>query len=481
MILGASIGGLCAAEALADHFDEVVLIERDLLPSTAEPRRGVPQGNQPHAIQMRGRAELEALFPGLMHALQAQGAFEFDPFRHVARLTPDGWAPRHDDLGGTAIAVSRPLFEHTLRQLLLSRRGNVRIHEGVKATGLVHERVAGEVWVRGVLTSANDPRLWEIRADLTVDATGRGTKTPKWLLGMGLPAPRELRVDAKCNYATRHYRAPAEAKSWWWKTLLIDQCPPTRARGCAIFTVEKERWIVTAIGTNGDLAPTDEAGWLAYIESMRSPVVSRLLQRAEPLGEVVQSRTTVNWWKRMHEYDAPLNGLLLFGDAVCGFNPSYGQGITASALAARVLAEALRSHVGPIDRGFLQRHYQAQAAFLRDGWALSTAMDFRWPAAEGRRPLLYPLTRALARLLEQIVVHDPELMRAVVPLADFGASPWSIVTPAFLRRLMTGAAKHVMAAPHLEQEIDLGISDVATGGRDASESAPGSLTSHGGP
>ena len=455
LILGASIGGLCAAEALSEHFDEVVLLDRDHLPSTPEPRRGVPQGNQPHAIQMRGRAELERLFPGLMEALRVQGAFEFDPFRHVARLTPHGWAPRHDDIGGTAIAASRPLLEHSMRQSLLARRRNVRIHDGVKATGLVHEKVASDVWVRGVLTSANDPRLWEIRAELTVDATGRGTKIPKWLVGMGLPAPREIRVDAKCNYATRHYRAPREAKSWWWKTLLIDQCPPAQARGCAIFTVEQERWIVTAIGTNGDLAPTDEAGWLAFIESLRSPVVSELLLRAEPLSDVVQSRTTVNWWKRMHEYEASLHGLLLFGDAVCGFNPSYGQGITASALAARALADALRGHEGPIDRRFLRRHYQAQAAFLRDGWALSTAMDFRWPAAEGVRPLLYPLTRSAARLLEQVVVHDPDLLRAMIPLADFGANPWSIVTPDLLYRLTRGVVKHVVAPAKLEATIDL--------------------------
>src|SRR5512139_79090 len=61
VVLGASIGGICAAEALAPHFDQVTLLEKDVLPTTPEGRRGVPQGNQPHALQMRGRKELDAL------------------------------------------------------------------------------------------------------------------------------------------------------------------------------------------------------------------------------------------------------------------------------------------------------------------------------------------------------------------------------------------------------------------------------------
>ncbi len=455
MILGASIGGLCAAEALASSFEEVLLLERDQLPDGARPRRGVPQGNQPHALQMRGRGELEALFPGILEALRQRGAFEFDPFQHVARFTPDGWAPRYDGLGGTALAASRPLFELTLRQAVLSRRSNVRIVEQIKVTGLTHRRADGHVWITGVLTDSRDPGLADIPADLVVDATGRGTKTPKWLTELGLPQPRELRVDAHCNYATRHYRAPAEAKSWWWKTLLIDQRPPDHARGCAIFTVERECWIVTAIGTNGDFAPTDEAGWLAFLKSLRAPVAHDLVQRAEPLSEIVQSRTTVNRWKLMHEYEAPLGGLLLFGDAVCGFNPSYGQGITASLLAARTLSELMPAHRGPIDRAFLRRYYQAQASFLKAGWALSTNMDFRWPNAAGERPTLYPVMRKAARLLERIAVHDPQLLRAIIPLADFGASPWSVLSPSLCARIMRGFARDVIARPGLAAEINL--------------------------
>lgn len=455
VILGASIGGICAAEALAPYFDRVTVIEKDVLPTTPEGRRGVPQGNQPHALQMRGRKELDALFPGLMTELKTYGAFEFDPSNQIARLTPDGWAPRYDDIGATAFAGSRPLLEFTLRRLLLARRTNVRLVEGVRGTDVLSERRGDEVWVTGVRTDASDPSLRELTADLVIDSTGRGTKAPKWITQIGLPEPEEVRVDPKCNYATRHYRAPAEAKNWWWRALIIDQKPPTDCRGCSIFTVEKERWIVTAIGTNGDYAPTDEEGWLAYMKSLRSPLAYELLSRAEPLTDVVQNRTTVNWWKLMHRYEGKLNGLMLFGDAVCGYNPSYGQGMTASALAAQALSAALEKHSGAIDRHFLRRYYKAQAEFLEEGWALSTTMDFRWPKTEGKRPPFYEVTRIVARLMEQIIIHDRNMVRTVIPLADFGAKRWSIVTPSFVARFMWGLLRHFLKRPRLQSEVDL--------------------------
>lgn len=455
IIIGASIGGLCAAEALASSFERVTLVERDKLPQGAELRRGVPQGCQPHAIQMRGRKELELLFPGLMGELKAGGAFEFDPSLEVARFTAHGWAPRHPNLGATAFAGSRPLLECTMRRLLLARRRNVRIVEGVRTTDLLHERRGDEVWITGIRTDAEDPALRELRGDVVVDSTGRGTKTPKWLAQIGLPEPVEIRVDSKCNYATRHYQAPPEAKNWWWRALLIDNAPPNFARACNILTVEGERWIVTAIGSNGDYAPNDEEGWLNFVKSLRSPVAYEVLRKAEPLSDIVQNRTTVNWWKLMHRYDAPLNGLLLFGDAVCGFNPSYGQGMTASALAARSLADELKVHSGPFDRRFLKRYYKAQAAFLSEGWALSTMMDFRWPKTVGKRPMFYELQRWATNLLEQVAVHDREMMRKLIPLADFGAKRWSVMTPDFLARAAFGVLRHLVARRALPSEVEL--------------------------
>jgi 2-polyprenyl-6-methoxyphenol hydroxylase-like FAD-dependent oxidoreductase len=466
IVVGASIGGLCAAEVLARHFDQVTVVERDALPASPdELRRGVPQGAHPHGILARGRKELESLFPGMMQRLLAAGAFSFDGSYDMARYTPEGWAPRHRDVQASAFACSRPLLELTIRQTLLARRPNVHFIEGTRLVELLHEKRDGGVWVTGVRTDAKDPALRELSANLVVDATGRGTKTWKWLSELGLDKPHERRVDAKVNYATRHYRAPKEARDWWWRCLLVDNFPPRFKRAGAILNVENDRWLVTASGINADYAPTDEASWMAFMKSLRSPLLYEVLQRAEPISDIIQNRSTVNVWKEVHRWAAPLHGLLLYGDAICTFNPAYGQGMTAASLAAQLLDAELRDDAGPISKAFLQRFYKKQARFLEEGWAYSTTLDLRWPDTEGERPFYYGALCELSYLMERIAIHDPHMLRKLVPLVDFGVSRYAVFTPPFLLRSALGLARRIVARPSLPGPRDIDLFAPADGKR----------------
>ena len=65
IVIGASMRGLLAARALADHYKEVTVLERDALPEAHEPRKGVPQGRHAHGLLARGREVLDQFFPGL--------------------------------------------------------------------------------------------------------------------------------------------------------------------------------------------------------------------------------------------------------------------------------------------------------------------------------------------------------------------------------------------------------------------------------
>jgi 2-polyprenyl-6-methoxyphenol hydroxylase-like FAD-dependent oxidoreductase len=71
IVIGASMGGLLAARALADYYDEVTVLERDVLPKTHEPRKGVPQGRHAHGLLARGREMLEQWFPGFTEEMIA--------------------------------------------------------------------------------------------------------------------------------------------------------------------------------------------------------------------------------------------------------------------------------------------------------------------------------------------------------------------------------------------------------------------------
>nr|MDT0524467.1 monooxygenase [Streptomyces sp. DSM 41633] len=73
VVVGGSIAGLCAARVLADHFDRVILYERDELPDQPVNRSAIPQGQHVHLLMARGAQELEELFPGLLHDMAASG------------------------------------------------------------------------------------------------------------------------------------------------------------------------------------------------------------------------------------------------------------------------------------------------------------------------------------------------------------------------------------------------------------------------
>jgi 2-polyprenyl-6-methoxyphenol hydroxylase-like FAD-dependent oxidoreductase len=90
VVLGASLAGLFAVRVLADAYERVTVVERDLLPTTVEHRRGVSQGRHAHVLFARGAQILDELFPGLLNDLVAGGAqvtqdlaeFRFSPGGH---------------------------------------------------------------------------------------------------------------------------------------------------------------------------------------------------------------------------------------------------------------------------------------------------------------------------------------------------------------------------------------------------------------
>jgi 2-polyprenyl-6-methoxyphenol hydroxylase-like FAD-dependent oxidoreductase len=74
VVLGASMAGLLAARVLADFYETVAVVERDVLADDPVNRRGVPQGRHAHALLGRGSLVLAELFPGFLDELVAAGA-----------------------------------------------------------------------------------------------------------------------------------------------------------------------------------------------------------------------------------------------------------------------------------------------------------------------------------------------------------------------------------------------------------------------
>src|SRR5215469_3825568 len=136
IVIGGSMAGLCAARVLSNYYDKVTVIDRDAYPAGAHERPGVPQSRHVHALLMRGRLELERLFPGFEQMMLERGAIEINFGRDFAALRPGGWAERRPN-SITTLFASRVLIEATVRELRRrdssqrSESDSARRHAGV--------------------------------------------------------------------------------------------------------------------------------------------------------------------------------------------------------------------------------------------------------------------------------------------------------------------------------------------------------------
>ena len=78
VVVGAGMGGLAAAGALVDHFERVVVLERDTLPSDAVHRAGTP-AVQAHFMRcwQAANARSVSCFPALNRISHALGQYRF--------------------------------------------------------------------------------------------------------------------------------------------------------------------------------------------------------------------------------------------------------------------------------------------------------------------------------------------------------------------------------------------------------------------
>src|SRR5689334_12071615 len=133
VVLGGSLAGLFAAAAAAAAGRHVTVLERDGEPQDMEPRSGVPQGRQAHALLYRGLIAMEELLPGVRQELIDAGAVPLDT-GDVAWLGELGWSP----IGKPAfevVSATRPLLEHVVRRRVAALP-RVDIRYGLRVDGL---------------------------------------------------------------------------------------------------------------------------------------------------------------------------------------------------------------------------------------------------------------------------------------------------------------------------------------------------------
>ena len=431
VVLGASMGGLLAARVLADFYERVTLVERDTLPTDPENRRGVPQGRLIHAIQARGVSILEELFPGIVDGLIGMGVGAWgdgDLSKLHLRLgghslMRSGFAP------GAPLVLfpSRPLLEWSVRQRVRAIP-NVTFLEGHDVLGLMTTPDLARVTGARVAGRAEDHET-TLTADLVVDATGRGSRTPVFLeqLGYGRPAEDELVVQLA--YACQMLRGSSEAV----REHLIALFPePGRPRMFGCIRYENDTWQL-AVGTMAGAEPPSRfADILDYAADFAPPHVLEAARNAEPVGGVVHHRVPSNRWRRYDKMRRFPDGLLVVGDAVCSFNPIYGQGMTVAAMEATVLRDCLRRG----GDGLPRRFFRASAKKVRVAWQTAVGSDLALPEVAGPRPISMRISNALVERVSIASEVDPVVAAQFMRVTTMVDAPTRLLRPSFLLRVM---------------------------------------------
>ncbi|MBI4903454.1 MAG: FAD-dependent monooxygenase [Acidobacteria bacterium] len=427
VVLGASMGGMLAARALANHFSRVTVIERDSLPQEATGRRGVPQGRHAHGLLASGAGVLERFFPGFQRQLVERGAVPGDLIRDARWFHGGGFHTR--ERGGIeGFLASRPLIE-TLVCERLRALPNLRILENTTALGPVADEARSQV--QGVrVRHAGEERV--LSADLVVDATGRGSRSARWLEGLGYQSAVVDEVKVEIGYTTLICtRKPQHLEGAVAAILSPD---PVTQRGGVILAMEDNRWIITMVGYFGNYAPTDMAGFRAFAQSLECPDIHNVLSDCEPLTEPLAMRYPASRRARYEKVRRFPNGYLVFGDAISSFNPIYGQGMSVSALEAEALDACLL--IG--DGNLAERFFRRAAAIIDIPWSIAVGNDLRIPQVEGPRNARVRFINWYMSKLHKAAHHDPEVVMAFQKVANLLAPPPSVMAPSIAWRVLKG-------------------------------------------
>ncbi|MFI8256346.1 NAD(P)/FAD-dependent oxidoreductase [Streptomyces filamentosus] len=429
VVMGGSYGGLFAARVLSDHFEDVVVVEPDVIGDDGLGRR-VPQRHQLHALLSMGHTQLERWFPGITGELVEAGARlgEGDDVQFYL----DGRL-KAPVAGARMLGATRPFLESRLRRRVAAVEG-VRFSRA-QATDLVlrEGRVVGvTTTVPGAHGRTGEGETLD--AEFVVDAMGRNSPLEDWLVRHGWSKAPVDRMRVDLGYATAAFRRGGELGS----TVIAHSSPgpagdyrPTLTEPGALAAVEGDRWSVVLAGYADHRPGPDREEFLRRMRRCVAPIRT-VAEGCEMLGEVrtyrfVESRRRVH--SRLSRFPG---GLAVVGDALASVNPVYGQGLTLAALQANALGAYLRSTSSP--RVPSWDYFRLAEAVVDGAWQLSTAADLAQPHVTGPYPRGYRAQKWVADRLTEASVRDAEVNARYMRVVNMELPPKALTDVRFLAR-----------------------------------------------
>jgi flavin-dependent dehydrogenase len=432
IVIGAGVSGLAAARAVADHFEEVVVLERDELPSGATTRPGVPQGTQAHGLLGGALKGLRELFPGFDQDLAEAGAVPINVGFEALQELP-GFDPFPMRKWNWSIySLTRPLIELIMRQRI-EQQQNISLRGGSQVFEIVGtpdgDRVTG---VR--CQTAEGPE--EIQADLVIDASKHGSLTLLFLKSTGQPVPAETAIGVDIRYATARFELRPGALGEF-KACVTFPKPPEEVNAGYLLPVENSCYQLLLIGRGGNMPPTEGAAFLEYARKLSTPSIYNAMKGSMQLGEVARYGFPESKWRHFGLLDRFPRGLLPTGDAICCLNPVYGQGITVAVMEANAMRRLLRVSARKADPlAMLGSHFLTEVeALLEEPWTMSAIPDFVYPKTRGERPKNLDEILRFQNALVRVATRDADLAELLMKVRHLLEPMSTLNEPDIVRRV----------------------------------------------
>ena len=436
VVIGAGMGGLAAAKAIAPYFERVVVLDRDTLPERAAPRIGTPQARHVHALLASGERALEELFPGVGSDFRKAGAVILGGLDIVLERPGYDPFPRRD-FGIDTISLSRPTIERVCRRRL-EDEPNVDIRSRARVVEFIPSADRGAV----VAVRYEDEKgaVHELGADLVVDASGRAIPTLSFLDSIGSPKAHETEIGLDVGYASAIFE-PSDASRDWLGLVHLGM-PPGEGRGALIFPIENGRWLVSLGRRPGGEMPSDIESFVAFTRTLRTQTAWEAVRTAKPLTDVARFGFPGSVRRHFHELERWPRGLVPVADSICRFNPLFGQGMSVAAMEAVTLGKLLDARqsspdpFGGLGRDFLV----AIQELLEEPWAVAVS-DFAYSHTTGERPPDLAQRLQYSRALFDLAAEDAEVHKLLAEVSQLLKPQSALDEPAIVERV-----RAVMAA-----------------------------------
>ena len=256
------------------------------------------------------------------------------------------------------------------------------------------------------------------------------------LKALGPPEIEVTEIGVDVGYASAVFDAP-EPEPGGWRGVFHMPKAPESSRGAFLFPLEGRRWLIGIGGRGDQRPPTDIDGFMAFLKALRTPTLYDATRRAKRISEIYGFNVPANVRRHFERLPRFPRGLIPIADAVCRFNPLYGQGMSVAALEARLLDQLLERRKGSADplENLAPAFFEEIQPLLATPWSVSES-DFIFPQTRGVRPPDIDRRLQYGMALLALAAQDAEVHKTMVEVNSLLRPGTALREPQLASRVM---------------------------------------------